>query len=164
MKPKMRFLWKIIALYSIVTVYAGFGDPRKARELLRKRYGQPCDCRGGQISELPSDRITQEKCCFYANKSGIVRDKIKTLQEELEKRRKGLAANPLWTGLDGLLPYLLPFLGPLLTLLLFLTLGPIILNKLMAFVRQQIEAFQAKPIQVHYHRLEMTENGESYLP
>ena len=106
----------------------------------------------------------QEKCCFYANKSGIVRDKIKTLQEELEKRRKGLAANPLWTGLDGLLPYLLPFLGPLLTLLLFLTLGPIILNKLMAFVRQQIEAFQAKPIQVHYHHLEMTENGESYLP
>ena len=106
----------------------------------------------------------QERCCFYANKSGIVRDKIKTLQEELEKRRNDLAANPLWTGLHGLLPYLLPFLGPLLTLLLFLTLGPIILNKLMAFVRRQIEAFQAKPIQVHYHRLEMSEHGESYPP
>uniref|UniRef100_A0A8I5N6F3 Chemokine interleukin-8-like domain-containing protein n=1 Tax=Papio anubis TaxID=9555 RepID=A0A8I5N6F3_PAPAN len=62
MKPKMRFLWKIIALYSIVTVYAGFGDPRKARELIRKQYGQPCDCSGGQISEPPSDRITQVTC------------------------------------------------------------------------------------------------------
>lgn len=62
MKPNMKFLWRIIALYNIVTVYAGFGDPRKARELLRKQYGQPCDCRGGQISEPPSDRITQVTC------------------------------------------------------------------------------------------------------
>ncbi|XP_072876344.1 uncharacterized protein [Chlorocebus sabaeus] len=62
MKPNMRFLWRIIALYNIVTVYAGFGDPRKARGLLRKQYGQPCDCRGGQISEPPSDRITQVTC------------------------------------------------------------------------------------------------------
>ncbi|XP_023051236.1 syncytin-1-like [Piliocolobus tephrosceles] len=105
----------------------------------------------------------QERCCFYANKSGIVRDKIKNLQEDLKKRRKELAANPLLTGFHGLLPYLLPFLGPLLTLLLFLTLGPMIFNKLMAFVKQQIEAFQAKPIQVHYHRLEMNEQGGSHL-
>ena len=28
----------------------------------------------------------QEHCCFYANKSGIVRDKIKKLQEDLAKR------------------------------------------------------------------------------
>ncbi|XP_077860652.1 uncharacterized protein LOC144341343 [Macaca mulatta] len=62
MKPNMKFLWRIIALYNIVTVYAGFGDPRKAKELLRKQYGQPCDCRGGQISEPPSDRITQVTC------------------------------------------------------------------------------------------------------
>ncbi|XP_073850402.1 uncharacterized protein isoform X2 [Macaca fascicularis] len=62
MKPNMKFLWRIIALYNIVTVYAGFGDPRKAKELLRKQYSQPCDCRGGQISEPPSDRITQVTC------------------------------------------------------------------------------------------------------
>uniref|UniRef100_A0A7N9CCV9 Uncharacterized protein n=1 Tax=Macaca fascicularis TaxID=9541 RepID=A0A7N9CCV9_MACFA len=62
MKPNMEFLWRIIALYNIVTVYAGFGDPRKAKELLQKQYGQPCDCRGGQISEPPSDRITQVTC------------------------------------------------------------------------------------------------------
>lgn len=62
MKPNMKLLWRIITLYNIVTVYAGFGDPRKAKELLRKQYGQPCDCRGGQISEPPSDRITQVTC------------------------------------------------------------------------------------------------------
>lgn len=59
----------------------------------------------------------QEKCCFYANKSGIVRDKIKTLQD-LEKRRRELRESPLWNGLNGLLPYLLPLLGPLSALLL----------------------------------------------
>lgn len=105
----------------------------------------------------------QEKCCFYANKSGVVRDKIKQLQDDLERRRKEMAANPFWTGLNGLLPYLLPFFGPLITLLLLLTLAPLLLNKLMAFIRQQIEAIQAKPIQVHYHRLEMNEQGGSCL-
>ncbi|KAK1327418.1 hypothetical protein QTO34_014179 [Cnephaeus nilssonii] len=38
----------------------------------------------------------QERCCFYPNKSGIVRDKIKKLQEDLVKRRKELFENPLW--------------------------------------------------------------------
>lgn len=97
----------------------------------------------------------QEKCCFYANKSGIVKDKIKQLQEDSEKRRQALSDNPLWTGFSGLLPYLLPFLGPLLCLLLIVSIGPLIFNKIMAFLKAQIEAIQAKPIQVHYHRLEM---------
>lgn len=96
-----------------------------------------------------------EKCCFYANKSGIVRDRVKKLQEDLEKRRRELSSNPLWTGLNGFLPYLLPLLGPLLGLLILVSLGPMLFNKLMAFVRQQIEAIQARPIQVHYTRLEM---------
>ncbi|KAL0599072.1 envelope glycoprotein [Plecturocebus cupreus] len=65
-----------------------------------------------------------EQCCFYANRSGIVRDKIKTLQEDLAKRRKALQDNPLWSGLNGLLPYLLPLLGPVLGLCLILFFLP----------------------------------------
>ncbi|AAA47733.1 envelope polyprotein [Simian retrovirus 1] len=105
----------------------------------------------------------QEKCCFYANKSGIVRDKIKNLQDDLEKRRKQLIDNPFWTGFHGLLPYVMPLLGPLLCLLLVLSFGPIIFNKLMTFIKHQIESIQAKPIQVHYHRLEQEDHGGSYL-
>lgn len=103
-----------------------------------------------------------EKCCFYANKSGIVHDRVKKLQEDLENRRRELSSNPLWTGLNGFLPYLLPLLGPLLGLLILVSLGPMLFNKLMAFVRQQIEAIQARPIQVHYTRLEMQERGKPY--
>nr|XP_021529218.1 syncytin-1-like isoform X2 [Aotus nancymaae] len=98
-----------------------------------------------------------EKCCFYVNQSGIVSDKIKALQEDLARRRKALADNPLWGGWNGLLPYVLPLLGPLLGLLLLLSIGPVIFNKVMAFIRTQIEAIKMQPLQVPYHKLEMAE-------
>ena len=77
----------------------------------------------------------QEECCFFANRSGIVRDKIKKLQEDLEKRRHALMTSPFWTSFNGLLPFLLPLLGPILTLLLLLTFGPCIINKIARFVQ-----------------------------
>ncbi|KAM4812163.1 syncytin-1-like [Urocitellus parryii] len=105
-----------------------------------------------------------ERCCFYANKSGIVRTKIKELQEDLEKRRKELFENPLWTGMNGFLPYLLPLLGPLLSLLLIATLGPCVANRITQFIKDQINILTSKPIQVHYQRLEMDDSAhEVYL-
>ncbi|XP_076715666.1 LOW QUALITY PROTEIN: syncytin-1-like [Callospermophilus lateralis] len=105
-----------------------------------------------------------ERCCFYANKSGIVRTKIKELQEDLEKRRNELFENPLWIGMNGFLPYLLPLLGPLLGLLLIATLGPCIANRITQFIKDQINILTSKPIQVHYQRLEMDDSAqEVYL-
>ena len=66
----------------------------------------------------------QEKCCFYTNKSGIVRDRIRKHQEELEKKRKELFDNPMWSFWNGALPFLLPFLGPVLGLILLVSFGP----------------------------------------
>ncbi|XP_036894588.1 syncytin-2-like [Sturnira hondurensis] len=97
----------------------------------------------------------QERCCFYANKSGIVRDKIKNLQEDLEKWRRALAKSPFLTGLNGLLPYLLPLLGPLITIILILTFAPWILRRVTTLVRDQLNVILGKPIQIHYHQLEM---------
>ena len=79
----------------------------------------------------------QEECCFFANRSGIVRDKIKKLQEDLEKRRHALMTSPFWTSFNGLLPFLLPLLGPILTLLLMLTFGPCIINKIAQFIQKK---------------------------
>lgn len=73
------------------------------------------------------------------------------------------SSNPFWPGMGGMLPYLVPLLGPLLGLLILLSLGPVLFQKLMTFIRQQIEALQAKPIQVHYTRLEMLERGDAYI-
>ena len=66
----------------------------------------------------------QEKICFYTNKSGIVRNRIRKHQEELEKRRKEFFDSPMWSFWNGALPFLLPFLGPVLGLLLLSPLVP----------------------------------------
>ncbi|XP_053757960.1 syncytin-2-like [Panthera pardus] len=92
----------------------------------------------------------QEKCCFYANKSRIVRTKIKQLQEDLARRRKELADNPLWFGLNGFLPYLLPLLRPLLSLLLLLTIGPCIINKMLAFIKERVNTIQLMVLRTQY--------------
>ena len=60
-----------------------------------------------------------------------------------------------WFSNLPLLTTILPsFLGPLLGLLILLSLGPILFKNLMAFVKQQIDIIQTKPIQVYYHRLD----------
>lgn len=78
--------------------------------------------------------VLQEKYCFYANKSGIVHDRIRKHQQELEKRTFD---NPMGSVWGGILPYLL-FLGPVLGLLILLSLGPLLFNKTMAFIRERI--------------------------
>lgn len=97
----------------------------------------------------------QERCCFYTNRSGLVRNKIEDLQKTLENRRKQLAENPLLTIWNGLLPILLPILGPIVGLLFACALGPVLFQKLKMFIRQQVTSLFSRTIQIHYARLEM---------
>ncbi|XP_037382523.1 syncytin-1-like [Talpa occidentalis] len=94
----------------------------------------------------------REECCFYANKSGIVRNKIKQLQEELKHRRKKLEDNNafLWEGLGEWLPYLLPLLGPVVTLFLILSIGPCVINRLVAFIKQRVNTVQLMVLRSQY--------------
>ena len=82
----------------------------------------------------------QERCYFYANHSGIVPTKVKELQDDLEQRRRQLQESPLWTGLNGLLPYLLPLLGPILLLVIGLTIGPCLLQFVFRRVQEIAQA------------------------
>ena len=100
----------------------------------------------------------QEKCCFYANSSGLVQDRIKQLQDNLAKRRRDLQENPFWTSFHGLLPYLLPLLGPLLFAIILCTVGPCLFNRLVQFVQQRMEAIKINQVEVHYQRLANREN------
>ncbi|XP_057358259.1 syncytin-B-like [Manis pentadactyla] len=95
----------------------------------------------------------QKECCFYVNRSGIIQNKVKQLQEDLERHRHELQANFLWTGLRGWLPYILPLLGPILLLLLLFTFGSCIINKIVQFVQKRIESIQLMNVQVQYQRL-----------
>lgn len=55
------------------------------------------------------------------------------------------------------LQYLLPFLEPLLGLLILLSLGHFLCNKLMTFVKSKMDVLKIQSIQVHYHHLGMAE-------
>ena len=83
-----------------------------------------------------------EDCCLYANHSGLIRENIRTLTKRL-KEREGEDENSNWyASLFKTSPWLTTLLsaiaGPLLILLLALTLGPIFLNRLLAFIKERI--------------------------
>lgn len=141
----------MIFCLQLIHVHGGLEPfyPQAAQEIMEKIYTAN--------TVNVKEENWQEHCCFYANKSGIVRDKIKKLQDDLEKRRKELFDNPLWSGLNGMLPYLLPLLGPLVSLLIMLSLRPCLFNKIMTFLKQQVDTIKMQPIQVHYHKLDMAE-------
>ncbi|XP_014406000.1 PREDICTED: syncytin-1-like [Myotis brandtii] len=103
----------------------------------------------------------QERCCFYANKSGIVRDKIKKLQEDLVKRRKELVDNPLWSSFNGLLPYLLPLLGPLLGLVLMLTIAPCIFRSIANMIQARTQDLKIPALRVQYQNVAIDKESES---
>jgi hypothetical protein len=86
-------------------------------------------------------------------------DSIRKHQHELEERHQELFDNPMWSAWNGILPYPLPFFGPVLGLLILLSLGPFLFNKVMAFVQGQIDAIKAQSLQIYYHRLEMAGVG-----
>ncbi|XP_029409604.1 endogenous retrovirus group FC1 Env polyprotein-like isoform X1 [Nannospalax galili] len=96
----------------------------------------------------------QEECCFYVNESGLVEQNIQTLQTISYKLHNFYQSPSRW--LDS--PFLswIPSMIPsLIILLLLLTLGPLLVKQLLVFIKQQIEVLHvAKPIQVHYHRLD----------
>ena len=48
--------------------------------------------------------VLQERCCFYANKSGIVCDRIRKHQADLESKRREIYENPFWSMWGGILP------------------------------------------------------------
>lgn len=106
----------------------------------------------------------KEECCFYMDHSGVIKDSMSKVREGLEKRRKQRESEQSWFAnwfatspwLTTLLPSIL---GPFLGFLLVLSFGPWAFRKLTTFVKSQIESFYAKPLQVHYHCLALSEAG-----
>ena len=80
----------------------------------------------------------QEECCFYANQSGIVRNKIQKLQSDIKNFRDlktssyDIFKNPIWK-------WILPFVTPFLVIFLVLLFAPCPINLVSAFLQQQIQ-------------------------
>lgn len=106
----------------------------------------------------------REECCFYVNKSGVIRESLAKVREGLEQRRKEREArtgwfeswfstSPWWTTLLSTL------LGPLTVIILILTVGPCLLNKLMTYIRQRLGTIQLMVLRSQYQHLATAEDS-----
>ena len=120
---------------------------RRALDLLTAEKGGTC-------------LFLQEECCFYVNESGIVETGIQQLHKlklELQRKRFSAAADNWWK--SSMYTLLMPLLGPLISILLLVTLGPFIFNKITGFTKQQIDFLASRTLQIHYHRFNLADRA-----
>lgn len=105
----------------------------------------------------------KEECCFYVDHSGAVRDSMRKLKERLDKRQLERQKNQNWyEGWFNSSPWFTTLLstiaGPLLLLLLLLTLGPCIINKLVQFINNRVSAVKILVLRQKYQTLDNEDN------
>ena len=111
---------------------------RRALDLLTAEKGGTC-------------LFLKEDCCFYINESGLVETRVQQLHKlslELQKQKFNSAADSWWS--SSMYSLLMPLAGPLLSLLLLLTIGPCILNRIINFVKDRINTVQLMVLRTQY--------------
>ena len=75
----------------------------------------------------------EKACCFYTNKSGVVKEAARNLTNRASRLRQHLSNSwENWLSNWNWMPCVLPFLGPLL-LTLILTFGPCLMHLFFFF-------------------------------
>lgn len=104
----------------------------------------------------------KEECVFYIDHSGVIKDSMTKLRERLAARWKEKEAHQGWfESCFSQSPWLVTLIStlmvPLFILLLLLTFGPCILNRLVAFFREKVSAVQILMLCQQYHALHNSE-------
>lgn len=101
----------------------------------------------------------KEQCCYYSDHTGVIQESMDRLEKRLDERKRRSQAQEGWfqswfNSSPWLTTLLSAITGPLIVLLLLLTIGPCVVNKLLAFINERIGAVKLMIIKQQYQQLE----------
>lgn len=107
----------------------------------------------------------KEECCTYIDKTGIVFDTLGELRKQIERREKERESYQSWyenwfSHSPWLTTLLSTIAGPVILLILGLTFGPCIFNKLIGIVKGRLEAAHLLLIRTKYESLDGADRDE----
>ena len=111
-----------------------------------------------EVSQGGLCAVLGEECCFYVNHSGVVRQSLAKIREGLSQRKRERKISQTWfeswfNSSPWFATLISSLVGPLIILLLLLTLGPCLLNKLVAFIKSHINMVQLMVLRSQYAAL-----------
>ncbi|XP_030857537.1 MLV-related proviral Env polyprotein isoform X1 [Gorilla gorilla gorilla] len=105
------------------------------------------------------------QCCFYADHSGVVKDSTAKLRKRLDERKKERESQQSWfeawyNHSPWFSTLISTILGPLILLMLILTFGPCILNRLLTLIKDRLNIVHAMVLTQQYQALKTDEETQ----
>lgn len=109
--------------------------------------------------------MLHEECCFYVNHSGVIRESLAKVRESIDTHRREQENSKSWYhSLFSTSPWLTTLISTitehLIILLLLLTFGQCIINKLLQYRKQRLGTIQLMVMSSQY---QPASTDDSYL-